>query len=158
MQSGAWFALVVLGVFGLESIFRIWHHIGLLRDPVAKVVMWAVYSLFHIFGWLSLLIFLLIGYGYSGWLVSIDTASQTIMTRSNHLFPPGVTKNSLEFGEIQYIKGDFEYLPKLHYVLKATTRDGKVLELGRDPIYPSEELLGLGRTTADKSGAKLDLR
>ena len=92
MQSGAWFALVVLGVFGLESIFRIWHHIGLLRDPVAKVVMWVVYSLFHLFGWLSLLIHLLIGYGYSGWLVFIDTASQTIMTRSNHLFPPGVTQ------------------------------------------------------------------
>ena len=80
------------------------------------------------------------------------------MTRSIHLFPPVVTQKSLEFTEIQYIKGDFEYIPKLHYVLKATTTDGKVLELGRDPIYPSEELLGLGRTTADKSGAKLDLR
>ena len=71
---------------------------------------------------------------------------------------PGVTQNSLEFNEIQYIKGDFEYLPKLHYVLKAETRDGNELELGRDRIYPSEELLGLGRAIADKSGAKLDLR
>ena len=158
MQGGAWLTLGIAGVFGLESIFHIWHHIGVLRDPVAKVVMRAVYSLVHLFGWFFLLILLLMGYAYSGWTVSIDTASQTIMTRSNHLFPPGVTQNSLEFSELQYIKGDFEYLPKLHYVLKAETRDGRELELGRDPIYPSEELLGLGRTIADKSGAQLDLR
>ena len=158
MQSGIWLTLGVVGVFGLESIFLIWGHIGLLRDPVAKVVMRADYSLVHLFGWLFLLILLLIGYAYSGWTVSIDTASQTIMTRSNHLFPPGMTQNSLGFSGIQYIKGDFEYLPKLHYVLKAETTGGKEMELGRDPLFPSEELLGLGRTIADKSGAKLDLR
>ena len=145
MQSGAWLTLGIAGVFGLESVFRIWHHIGLLGDTVAKVFMKAVYSLFHLFGWLLLLILLLINFAYSGWIVSIDPASQTIMTRSNHLFPPGVTLNSLEFSEIESIKGDFEYLPKLHYVLRAETAEGPELELGRDRIYPSEELLGLGR-------------
>ena len=158
MQSGIWLTLGVVSVFGLESIFRIWRHIGLLRDPVAKVVMRIVYSLVHLFGWLFLLILLLIGYAYSGWTVSIDPVSQTIITRSNRLFPPGMTQNSLEFSEIQFIKGDFEYIPKLHYVLKAETTGGKELELGRDPFFPSEELLGLGRAIADKSGAKLDLR
>ena len=158
MESGAWLAFGVAAVFGLESVFRIWHHIALLGDPVAKVVLRVVYALFHLLGWLLLLILLLIGYAYSGWTVFIDTPSQAIITRSNHLFPPGVTQNRLEFNEIQYIKGDFEYLPKLNYVLTAETQDGRKLELGKDLIYPSEELLGLGRSAAEQSGAKLDLR
>ena len=117
-----------------------------------------VYSLFHILGWLLLLILLLMGYAYSGWTVFIDTPSQAVITRSNHLFPPGVTQNSLEFNQIQYIKGDFEYLPRLHYVLRAEARDGGTVELGKDLIYPSEELLGLGQRAAEQSGARLDLR
>ena len=69
-----------------------------------------------------------------------------------------VPRQGIEFTEIQYIKGDFEYLPKLHYVLTAEAQGGRKLELGKDPIYPSEELLGLGRSIAEQSGVRLDLR
>ena len=111
-----------------------------------------------------LLIVLVWGYGIPGQEVFVDFPTETIITRSTPLLPPGVKQQQIGFGEITAIRGEFERPDESdykYYVLTATTRGGVGFKLAQDysdSYEPPSKLLALAQTIADESGARLDLR
>lgn len=121
----------------------------------------------------GLFVVFLVSISQARYQVYIDLPSEQLIRRDIHLQPPGVTYDSVEFRDINSVRGKIDRHShgqdndpdkiEFHSVLSIVTTDGQEIEVGRDfPAQSSSrfapEALSLARAIADKSGAGLELR
>ena len=167
--------VAVLGVVVvlLEAGPKIWPRIGRIHYVVDQQIAGWFYGLIHGLIPLALLGIYLGSFLSPMYEVFIDRPNEQVIRRDTHLQPPGVRHETIQFAEIDEVRGeivthshekeDGPDLIEFHSVIRVVTADGRVMEVGRDfpaqssrRYAPDARLLAV--TIAEKANADLDLK
>lgn len=124
--------------------------------------------LYILFPGIIVVIFLiLVAVWQPGYQVFVDQPTESIIKREIQLLPPGVTEQSILFGEVDAVTGRFhsgtsDSRVEYQYILRLLTRDGYQTELWRSIWYGTrtipQKAFSLADTIAEASGARVELQ
>ena len=166
-------ALVVFGVGAYRS-GDLWHRIK--KERLNKERRWwnetdkgSLTEILYYSLALAIFIISLVSIWVPRYETFVDLSMENVVRRDTYLLPPGVTQQTIPFGEVDIITGKFikdrgdRGNIHYHYTVSIITRDGRRIEVGYGPrqdtnTTPAIEMRSLAEAIAEKSGARLDLR